>query len=356
MGRGGGGGGGGSFGGGGGFRGGGGSFGGNRGGGGRSSLGGRGGGSFGGSSGNRGGSWGGGSFGGGGSWGRGPTWIGPVIWGGSGRQGNSGGGRGPNRSRSGCGPGCGTLAIVMIVIAIAFFFLFNVGGGGSGGSSVAPSTVVREPLPSGVVNETDYFTDEAGWITNDAQMTDGLRHFYQKTGVQPHVYITDDINGSQTASMDQVEAFANDLYDKLFTDEAHLLFVFYEGIPNQYITYYVTGTQAKQVIDAEAGTILLDYIDRNYYDDGLTDEQFFSNSFRDAADRIMEVTKSPWIPVLIVMGVVGLVGILFIWWRKRKEQEAIEAKRTEEILKTPLDTFGTDSKVDELAKKYEDKE
>lgn len=346
MGRGGGGGGG-SFGGGGGFRGGGGSFGGNRGGGGRSSWGGRGGGSFGGSGGNRGGS----SWGGGGSWGR-PFGTGPIFINTGGRRYSN---RGPNRSPGGggCAPGCGTMAIIMAVLAFIFFFLFNAG---SGGSSVAPSTREREPLPTGSVNETAYFTDDAGWITNDAQLIDGLRHFYEETGVQPHLYITDEINGSQTASMDQVETFSNAKYDELFTDEGHLLFVFYEGIPNQYITYYVTGTQAKQVIDAEAGTILLDFIDRNYYDNNLTDEQFFSNSFKDAADRIMEVTTSPWIPVLIILGITGLAGILFIWWRKRKEQEAIEAKRTEDLLKTPIETFGKDSEADELAKKYEDKE
>lgn len=352
MARGGGGGGrgGGSFGGGGGFRGGGGSFGGNRGGGGRSSLGGRGGGSFGSSGGNRGGSsWG----GGGGSWGR-PYGTGPIFIN-TGRRRYSN--RGPNNSGGGCAPGCGTTALVIIILLGVFFFLFSIGGGGSSNSSsIAPSTIEREALPAGSVKETAYFTDEAGWITNDAQLTDGLRHFYKETGVQPHLYITDEINGSSTANMAQVETFANGLYDELFEDEAHLLFVFYEGIPNQYITYYVTGTQAKQVIDSEAGTILLDYIDRNYYDSSLTDEQFFSNSFKDAADRMMEVTTSPWIPVMLVLGLVGLAGILFIWWRKRKEQEAIEAKRTEDLLKTPIETFGKDSAADELAKKYEDKD
>ena len=267
--------------------------------------------------------------------------------------------RGPNYpgGGGGCAPGCGTAVLVLIVLMAVFMFLANVGSGSSGGTnSVAPSTIEREALPSGAVNETAYFTDEAGWITNDGQLTDGLRHFYNETGVQPHLYITEEINGSQRASMAEVETFANDLYDDLFTDEAHLLFVFYEGVPNEYITYYVTGTQAKQVIDAEAGTILLDYIDRNYYDNSLTDEQFFSRSFKDAADRMMEVTTSPWIPVLIIAGLAGLAGILFLWWRKRKEQEAIEAKRTADILNTPIDTFGTDSPADDLAKKYEDKE
>lgn len=346
-----GGGGGGSFGGGG-MRGGGGSFGGARGSGGRSSLGGRGGGSFGGgSSGGRGGS-GGGIFGGG--YGGRPIRTGPIFINNSGRRRRYGGG--PNNSPGGSS-GCGSLVLIGFILILAFVFISSIGNSGSNSSSsIAPSTIERQPLPAGSVNETDYFTDDASpkWITNDSQLNSGLRYFYKKTGVQPHLYITDSINGSSNASYEQVEAFANDLYDELFTDEAHLLLVFYEGIPNQYISHYVTGTQAKQVIDSEAGSILLDYIDRNYYDSSLTDEQFFSRSFEESADRMMEVTTSPWIPVLIIFGVGGIVIVLFIWWRKRKEQEAIKAKQTEEMLNKPIDTFGTDSLADELAKKYSD--
>lgn len=84
----------------------------------------------------------------------------------------------------------------------------------------------------------------------------------------------------------------------------------------------------------------------------MTDEEFFSNSFRDAADRIMEVTRSPWITVFIVLGAAAIVFVLFVWWKNKQRQKDIEAKRTEEMLKTPLDTFG-DSEAEELAKKYE---
>lgn len=359
MGRGGGRGGGGGFGGGGGgFRGGGGSFGGSRGGGGRSGgfgSPGRGGGSWGGSGGNRGG----GSWGGGGGWRpRGPIFIpGPVIrTGPTNRRRYGGGGGGFGSGGGGCG-GCGCGFLIILIGLFLLFSMFSAGSGSTGfnfagSGDITTSTVEREPLPAGSVNETPYYTDEAGWIGNETEMTDGLRYFYQETGVQPHVYITDEINGSTNASVENVEAFANELYDELFTDEAHLLLVFYEGIPDQYITYYVTGTQAKQVIDTEAGDILLDYLDRNYYDGSLSDEEYFSNSFRDAADRIMEVTTSPWIPVFLALGVALVAGIAFLWWRKKKEQEALEAKRTEEILNTPIDTFGQDSEADELAKKY----
>lgn len=234
--------------------------------------------------------------------------------------------------------------------------IFDSGGTQSNTSStsITASTVAREPLPSGAVNETDYYTDEADWVENRTVMTEGLRYFYQETGVQPHVYITTEIDGNHYATMDEVGEFAEDAYDELFTDEAHLLLVFYEGTPSQYMTYYVAGSQAKQVIDNEAADILLDYIDRYYYDMDLNTSQFFSKSFRDAADRIMEVTRSPWPTVLMVFAGVILVALLYFWWKRRKEQEAIEAKRTEEILNTPIDTFGQESEADELAKKYSD--
>lgn len=335
----------------------GGGFGGSRGGGGRMSSGGRGGGSFGGSS--RGGN----SWGSGGGWGsssnrRPVIHTGPVFnswgWGSSRRRRHYGGGSGG--PYGGGNSGCGSILIILIIVVVVLFLVVPMFSGGSGGSqtNITPSTEEREPLPSGSVNETPYYTDDANWVENETVMVGGLRYFYQETGVQPHVYITTEINGSSNASMNQVQAYAEDMYDELFTDEAHLLLMFYEGTPSNYITYYVAGTQASQVIDTEAANILLDYIDRYYYDTSLNTSEFFSKSFQDAADRIMEVTTSPWIPVFMVIGGAAIAGILFLWWRKRKEQEAIEAKRTEELLSKPLETFGTQSEADDLAKKYTD--
>ncbi|XJS11183.1 hypothetical protein ACF3NG_02775 [Aerococcaceae bacterium WGS1372] len=333
----------------------GGGFGGSRGGGGRSSFGGRGGGSFGSSSRGSSSSW--GSNRGNRSYSSGPNiFMGPMF--GRTRRRRTYYGGGPSFNNGGGGSGCGTTAIVLLVLAIVVVFvvpnLFGTSGNSSSSNSITRSTVERQALPAGEVNETDYFTDDAGWVESQTILNDGLEYFYDKTGVQPHVYITTEINGSNYATMSQVEDFANEMYDELFTDEAHLLLMFYEGTPNNYITYYVTGTQAKTVIDTEAADILLDYVDRYYYDTSLNTSEFFSKSFTDAADRIMEVTRSPWITVIIVIAGAVIVGILFLWWRKRKEQEAIEAKRTEDMLNKPLDTFGTQSEADELAKKYSD--
>lgn len=355
---------------------GGGSFGGSRGGGGRSGgfgggfslgggsrgglSGGRSGGSFGSPSGPTRGRTGGGVFGNnrrttGSSFGPsfGPV-FGPRIPIGGG--GFGGGYNRPPRRSSGSGCGCITAIIGLIVIAIIIAILFSIfsatSNSSSGSGNITPSSVERVALPAGSVNETKYYTDELGWINNETKLISGLRYFYKETGVQPYLYLTDTVNGSHFPTDYELETFANNLYDQLFTDEAHLLLVFYE-YEGMYMDYYVAGTQAKSVIDREAGDILLDYIDRYYYESNLSDEEFFSKSFTDAADRIMKVTKSPWITVFIVIGLVLLVIVLFIWWRKHTEQKNLEAKRREEILKTPLDSFGN-TEAEDLLKKYQD--
>lgn len=354
MGRGGGGGGG--FGGGfGGFRGGGGGFGGSRGGGGRigGSLGGRGGGIFGGSS------RGGGTFGGNTGGGGGGGFFWPFVLGSFFGRGFSGGGTGGGpdepRRRSGCG--CGTIILILIVFFIIAAVIMNIGSGtNTNGSGITKSTVQRVPLPKGSANETGYYTDELNWIGNKTTLISGMKNFYDKTGVQPYLYITDTVNGSHSPTTAEMEAYANGLYDKLFNDEAHLLLVFFEYQSNsQYMDWYVVGAQAKTVIDDEAGEILLDYVDRYYYDNSLTDDEFFSKVFTDSSDRIMTVTKSPWVTVLIVLGAAAIVIVLFAWWGYSKKQKNLEAQKTEEILKTPLEKFG-DTEAEELAKKYEDKE
>ena len=253
------------------------------------------------------------------------------------------------------GGGCFSQLLVWGIIIAVFAIMIISGildGVSSGTGEITKSTVVREALPAGSVTETAYYTDTLGWIGNETTLLNGLRYFYQKTGVQPHVYITDNVNGSHSPTWPELEGYANALYDELFTDEAHLLLVFFE-YNNGYKDWYVTGTQAKTVIDTEAADILLDYLDRYYYDSSMGDEEYFARSFRDAADRIMEVTTSPWVTVLIVLGVVALVVVLYIWWRHAKKQKDKEAKQTEDMLNTPLEQFG-DTEAEERAKKYED--
>lgn len=264
-------------------------------------------------------------------------------------------GRRRRRSIGMYGGGGGGCMSVLVVIALVFVILMVLGTmapqAPGGGGQVTRSTVRREPLPSGLVVETDYYTDELGWIGNSTVLTAGMKNFYQRTGVQPHLYITGSINGSTNPSSADAQEFAEEKYESLFSDEAHLLVIFFEPEPNRYNTWYLAGKQAKSVLDNEAMDILLDYIDL-YYAQDMTDEQFFSKAFDDASKRIMQVTTSPWIPVLMTGGVIIFALLLFNWWNRAKAQKNLEAEQTREILNTPLEKFGGDA-TDDLAKKYE---
>ena len=295
----------------------------------------------------------GGSFGGGGHRPR-PRYNRPRGYSGGGMWGRPYWGRPRYRRGGGCGgAGCGFILMGVFLLMVVMIVMSSIGNfNPTMPGSVTPSTIEREPLQSGLVNETDYYTDEARWIENHTTMVHGLRHFYNETGVQPHVYITDNINGETNPSFDEFNEYAESIYDELFTDEAHLLLVFFEPSPSDYIFDFIPGRQIGTVIDSEAENIIADYIERYYYDMNLTTEEFFSKAFQESADRIMEVTKSPWITVWIVIAVVVLIFILFSWWKSKQAQKNLEAEQTKDILSQPIQKFGA-SPEDELTKKYQ---
>lgn len=259
----------------------------------------------------------------------------------------------PNNNGGGSGNGCGSLLIIGLVILLVLFLFGQIAGGGSG--SVESSSRDREPLPAGSVQETAYITDQANWINNASQAEEGLRYFYDQTGVQPHLLITDSIDGQTTADTNVVKGFANDFYEENFDDEAHLLLVFYEPQPNQYMTYYLPGRQAESVIDDEAGQILLDYLDQNYTDSSLSDEEYFSKSFRQAADRMMTVTRSPWPWIIGLIVLAGIIYLIYQWWQKKQAAEKERQRQTEEILSRPIESFGQND-LEDLENKYRSEE
>lgn len=163
---------------------------------------------------------------------------------------------------------------------------------------IHPSTIERIPLDFGHVNETSYYTDNAGFISSVTTLENGLLHFYNETGIQPHVYTTEDINGETYPTMEQFEEYQQELYDELFTDEAHILLLYFESdeffdAGNDYYVGVVTGAQARAIMDREALDIFYSYLDQHYYNDTLTYDEFFALTFQDTADQIMIVTQSP---------------------------------------------------------------
>lgn len=215
---------------------------------------------------------------------------------------------------------------------------------------ITKSTVHRQALAEGAVDKTGYLSDETDWIENKSDTLDGLREFYTKTGVQPYLYVTDSINEYEVPTAEELDVFTNALYDELFTDEAHMLFVFCDH-NHKYSAWYACGNEASTVIDEQAVDILFDYIDHYYYENRL--EYNFGNVFAKTAGRIMTVTKPPFAMAIIVIVVAVALGLLFWWWQHNKKKKAKEEQQMEDILNTPLEKFG-DLEVEELADKYEE--
>ncbi|MDR1735502.1 MAG: hypothetical protein LBR85_01345 [Oscillospiraceae bacterium] len=186
--------------------------------------------------------------------------------------------------------------ITLAVIAGALFSQpYSVGA-----SAVTASTVRRAALASDLTAETPYYSDFLGLIDDEDTLIRGMRVFFQKTGVQPYLYLSD---GAQTAG--------TALYGQLFADGGHLLVVCSPDGAD-YSASYFTGGLASGVIDTEAGQILLDYIDR--YTKGGADEKAFSNAFDAAGRRIMSVTSSMWVFVWIAAGILAAVIAGLVWW------------------------------------------
>ena len=258
----------------------------------------------------------------------------------------------PYRRRSGCG-GCGGGCLTPFILIIAVLFIFNFAWRAVPGTNnqtavqtvqINSSSIEREPIESGLVNQTPYYVDNLEWISDQTTAEDGLKYFYEKTNIQPVVYITDNIDGDPNPSPDEIDAFAEQIYDELFTDEAHLLLVHFENYDYyQYEFSYHTvyGSQAKVVMDTEAEDILFDYLDYYYLQDPdeISEEELFSGAFRDTADRIMSVTRSPWIPVAVIVGGIVLVYLLFSFWRRAMAKPDDKAETTKTEKKESIDDF-----------------
>lgn len=225
-----------------------------------------------------------------------------------------------------------TLSIVLAIIVI-------VAGLIAARPNIQQSTVERSKLDSSLCTEVDtWYQDDINWIHDEKTLLKGLKTFYDKTGVQPYLWITDNINGKAKPNTSDFETALKSKYSELFKDEGHVIVCFMESSPSVYATYYWAGSAAKGVIDDEAGEILLDVIDSKYMSD-LSDEEMFSKSFSDAATRMMKVGRTTKQYIILAVAVVAglgiIVGFIFLLKAKRKS-DAEEAEERERILNTDI--------------------
>ena len=248
------------------------------------------------------------------------------------------------------------------------------------GFGITRSTVVREMLPADDCDPIDaWYQDDWGtWITEgsgeEAALIDGLEYFYEKTGVQPYLWITGEEVGAEYQSEGSLEDWAEDKYAELFgEDEGHLLIVFreYPDESGDYICTVTPGYNASTVVmDDQAREILLDYIDYYYEKTEYDEGEFFEMALKKAADRIMtkQLSNREIITIVTVVVIAAIVIVIIVNVRKKrkiavaKEQtrqkeeaarqaqaEAVQAQAEAETAKTE---FAHQVYNDELEKQY----
>lgn len=269
------------------------------------------------------------------------------------RHSHYGGYSNPYRTRpytSGYRKNNGLVSIFMIIIML---FILIITFKGMNRSDITVSTTNREPLGAEACTESkSWFDDQVGWISSDAKMTKGLKEFYKKTGVQPYVIITDNVNGKgATLNDSEAEQYLQETYDALFDDEGHLIFLFLEYESGTYKGYLYAGNQASSVIDTEAQEIIYDFVDY-YYTSNLDDNEFFSTVFEKSAERIMQKTTTGndiLLKTIIVIGIIGGISVIGYLIIRKKKIELQEAEEKRKILETPIEKLNDE----ELKDKYQ---
>lgn len=241
--------------------------------------------------------------------------------------------------------GLGTLIACLIVFAVVIFSFFMI----ASDDSDVTSTINREKIENPIPYDNNCIKDELGYVENTSKLSKNLKNFYNKTGIQPYIYLK---SYDETLTSDsQKDNYAQNWYEQNIDNEDTFLFVYYEDQNPNEIGYmaYVNGKQVTSVMDSEAVNIFWNYIDRYWTDDSLSTVEVFTKTFNSTANTIMEksTTSNDIIKIIcIIVGIVIVIGGIIYILRMKFKRDKEKAKETVEILKTPLD------KSDELRDKY----
>ena len=204
------------------------------------------------------------------------------------------------------------------------------------------STIHREMLDKSKVVVSDYYDDRLNWFVSGTKIKNGMKYFFDKTGVQPYLLITDNIEGKSNSTTDDMDTYLNNLYNKLFKDEQHIILLYFDN-GSRWDTRLFCGITSQVVMDSEASEILLSYVDY-YATSDMEDDDYFNTVFRKSADKIMTVSTNKYDVLKVLVYIIGIITALVLLVVARKiKLKAL--KKKQEILDTPL--------VDTLLNKYE---
>lgn len=231
-----------------------------------------------------------------------------------------------------------SIGSILTAIFFLFVFLFVFVSSFSNGKQV--STRNREKIENPVAYTNDCVKDEIGYVEDVSALSRNLQNFYNKTGIQPYIYLK--AYDASLSTDAEKEDYAKDWYDKNIDNEDTFLYVYFEDADPDEVGYmaYVNGKEVTSVMDAEAVSIFWNYIDRYWTDGSLTMVQVFTKTFDSTAKTIMTKSTTGKDPAkkgilfgTVLVGAVAVIVILRMHYKRQKEK----AQETVEILNTPLD-------------------
>lgn len=231
-----------------------------------------------------------------------------------------------------------SIGSILTAIFFLIVFLFVFVGSFSSGKQV--STRNREKIENPVAYTNDCVKDEIGYVEDVSTLSRNLQNFYNKTGIQPYIYLK--AYDASLSTDAEKEEYAKDWYDKNIDNEDTFLYVYFEDADPDEVGYmaYVNGKEVTSVMDAEAVSIFWNYIDRYWTDGSLTMVQVFTKTFDSTAKTIMtksttgkDLAKKGILFGTVLVGAVAVIVFLRMHYKRQKEK----AQETVEILNTPLD-------------------
>ncbi len=207
------------------------------------------------------------------------------------------------------------LVIIAALLMLLIFFSQLFAGGGKGTGVVSGSTVKRDKIIGGQIEGKQLYLDQLGWIKDKAKLEQGLKTFYEKTGVVPFLILENTKKGEDNLVV----------YNETDIDEYQVMVVFSYDEPDYIVSVY-PGVKAADIMDEEGCQILRDYIDSYYYNDSMSDEEVFSDAFADAADSMMTYEEENQNPKLIeiILTIIAIVLALTVYSKAKSRKDTIE--------------------------------
>jgi flagellar basal body-associated protein FliL len=250
-----------------------------------------------------------------------------------------------------------TISAVVMIVSILLVGVFIFGRVNS--ASDIANTTNRTKISTNNTFDTNFLADSQSWISSRKTLENGLRVFWDKTGIQPYIMI---MGYNPDLSDADMQSLTKDKYSELFSGREDV-FIYAvwdtstaDNLDGYYYTWYM-GAQAKSLLDQEALDIFWNIHDNYWYGSKYgsdEEDKMYAAIFEETANSIMERDKT--IIDIIVALIIGLIIIgvcvtVIVLVTKKHKRDREKAEETERILKADLDAL-VSSEDEDLMNKY----